>query len=357
MPQGATAQAPQSIQNPALILEGAVKPQGDAPANAAAGAQPLAAQSVLVSKEGQPPPVAQNPQTGTQAAPPSGETAAFSREAAVTQTVDPKPDAAIMKPPPDGVVKEPSAAVVSRELPAQQQGLEPNPNIKPQAESQSGSALHVPHSALTRETAIPDERTLFAQVKQRLLFDPNGTSNKDVDEFLNRLRDSIEAARAELAKSNAPETGRLMRELTFVRESLEFVNHIKENIYLQLPISVHNNETNGEILVFRNKQRKKKEDGSVSALIALDTLKLGRFEVYVQKTGKSVNCQFRLRDEKIESLTRANIPRLQAMLTAQGYSLSEVTYKKAEESFTLLDKPREESSETPLGKFAFDMKM
>ena len=222
---------------------------------------------------------------------------------------------------------------------------------------ESSDASNIRDAAAQNTTAEAKD-SLFAQVKQRLFFDPSGTNNKDIDEFLNRLRDRVEDARVELLKSGAPETARLMRELTFIKESLEFINHIKENIYLQLPISVHNHESNGEILVFLNKKSRKQSDGSVSALIALDTLNLGRYEVYVQKTGKSVSCQFRLRDEDIERLTRANLPRLQTMLQSQGYSLTDVTYKKAEESFTMLGKLQDEISiAMPREKMAFDVRM
>ncbi len=198
---------------------------------------------------------------------------------------------------------------------------------------------------------------IFENIRQKLRFNPENSNPKDIDKFLNELKEKIEAATQELHKNPSASNEKLLKEFTSIKENLEFTNHMKNNVFLQLPIVVHNHPTNGEIFIFNNKNNQKKSGNANSALVALDTVSMGRFEVYVQKQGRAVHCQFRLRDENVEKLVKANTAKLKDLLGSFNFTLESCSYKKLEEPFTLISEQTsilQQENSTSQNRMAFD---
>ncbi|MCL2457077.1 MAG: flagellar hook-length control protein FliK, partial [Defluviitaleaceae bacterium] len=122
------------------------------------------------------------------------------------------------------------------------------------------------------------------------------------------------------------------------------------------PISYGGQENFLQLHVF--KDGKKSAGGSEisSALIALDTAAMGRFETYVQKNSRAINCQFRLENDEIVRAVRENIHKLDALLRAGGYSLEHFSFLPPDEPYNLLKNPAENSAQ-PFEKLShFDVK-
>ncbi len=180
---------------------------------------------------------------------------------------------------------------------------------------------------------------LASSLKEKLAFNPKGTTNKELDNFYKELVKTIDEIKNKAAeKLDMPEAAKILKEATAVNQTVDFFTHVKNNLFMQIPLSLNDGTTNAELYVFKDKKKKSEASGeSLSALIALDTASMGHFEAYVQKNRKSINVQFRIEGERIEKLVRENVHLLNTALLEHGYSLDGFGFKKEEEAFTLLD--------------------
>ncbi len=218
---------------------------------------------------------------------------------------------------------------------------------------------------------IADAKPLatLEQAAQRLTFSPERMLEqlsypKEVDDFLNRLKSSLEEAKAALLQEGShtamPETARTLTQLNGALDHLNFMALAKQNLFAQLPLGLAPEETNAELYIFGNKkQGKGKKGATASALIGLDTLGMGRFEVYIQKNDRQVSCRFRLRDEAVEKLVKAHLPTLHGLLEEKQFQLVQTAFVPQDAPFTLLDK--EPGQEVPLNdsenrRISFDVR-
>jgi hypothetical protein len=181
------------------------------------------------------------------------------------------------------------------------------------------------------------------QIPLRLSFKLMDSTPGDIDRFLNSLQDVLNQARRAVAEQRVPtpEGERVLRQIQTLSEHMDFVTHIKNQLFVQLPVYYNGQETPTALHIYKDvKGGKKGESGQTqSALIALDTSALGRFETYVQKRGVSVSCQFRLRDKEVEKLVRTHIKELETLLRSYLYSLDTFSFLPPGEPYTLLDTP------------------
>jgi flagellar hook-length control protein FliK len=92
--------------------------------------------------------------------------------------------------------------------------------------------------------------------------------------------------------------------------------------YVQVPLQMAGQNANGDLYVYRNKNRKMSEDGSVSAVLHLDMDNLGPVDVYVKLKDTKVNTNFYVEDEQILDLINDNIHILNERLEKRGYTMS-----------------------------------
>ena len=184
-----------------------------------------------------------------------------------------------------------------------------------------------------------DRGTAVTDITKALSFDLKNTTSKDLNDYLNNLRDRLELIRQVISESPPTEANqRLLREAVTMYENLNFFTHMKNNMFLQLPLHINEHFTNAELYIMKDRRvRNQKDSNSHSALIAIDTGSLGRFEAYVQKDMYTVNIQFRIETEFAESLIKANIEKLGTALEQYGYRLDNCMYKHLTEAFTLED--------------------
>lgn len=186
---------------------------------------------------------------------------------------------------------------------------------------------------------ISKDENLKNQLVEKFKFKFENNKFNDVDDFLDKLKENVEVAKKFLENENKQDiTKELVKNLDKINKSVDFVSNLKNTLLVQLPITLNNNNINSEIFVFKDKNKKKSKNESTSALIALDTASLGRFETYIQKNGTNLTCQFRLKDKEVELLVKANLEKLNNKLKNLNYSLSNVSFKTLEEDFTILDK-------------------
>jgi len=201
-----------------------------------------------------------------------------------------------------------------------------------------------------------------APVKE-LLFSKFSLSpaNLTKDEFNALIKNINEALNEIVTKHSADEQmARPLAQAAEIRDALSFLSHIKNDVFIQIPLIINDNKTTGELYVFRDKKRKNITGRELSALIALDTENLGRFETYIVKQGAGVNLQFRLETAEYEGLVKDSIHTLNDALNSKGLYINGVSYKKLDESFSLLNREPADGKDdikAPFDYTIFDRRM
>jgi len=239
-----------------------------------------------------------------------------------------------------------------------------NPNIQTNSQpvlqqlSQPSTNTTVPTTAnaLTGET-VQANIANFADIRENLSFRLENSTVQDVERFLNGLREAIEQARAEIAKhpGNA-DTTRVLQSLQSLSENIDFASQLRNQIFIPLPIMIDQQAYNSALYVGKNNKnsRKGKKNENSSALIALDTATIGHFETYVQKYDRAVHCQFRLENDQIEKLVRANIHKLETLLREYRYNLDSFTFLIGGEPFSLVKTLEDEEKSIQRSDTVFD---
>lgn len=158
----------------------------------------------------------------------------------------------------------------------------------------------------------------------------------EIDDFFEETTTKFEKLLQELQKRGDDTSKELFDKLVNTKDKMDFSNHIKTNIFLQLPLNINEHKTNGELTIFKDKRKKGTSEVS-SALISLDTLNLGVFETFIQKHRNNVNLQFRLDNENVKKLVQENIEALHTTLSALRYNVESITFKTVEQSFSILN--------------------
>lgn len=181
-------------------------------------------------------------------------------------------------------------------------------------------------------------------LETRLSFSPEEGTHTDF-KYLN-LRENFELARQAISRYNlfsttvaSEQTASLLADISSVSDMLELGAQLRDSFYTQIPVLFGNTRTSAELFVFKDRRAARNtSSGSASALIALDTAFIGRFEAYVVKVGRSISLQFRLEREDVKVFVKANLEALSSALKAKGYNLEASSFKTIDDPFRVLHK-------------------
>jgi hypothetical protein len=169
-----------------------------------------------------------------------------------------------------------------------------------------------------------------------------GKSPQVLESFLEETVRFLQEAK-EIA-SGSPEGGKVREALDKLLSRFEFLAEAKSAVLVQVPALLNGQAMPLELYVFREKSGKKLKKAT-SALLALDSARLGRIEAYVQKADSSVRVSFRLETGEAAKIAQKGQERLARLLSEAGLSLSGVTFCQMEKPFGLLSREEELSGE------------
>lgn len=208
-----------------------------------------------------------------------------------------------------------------------------------------------------KEFEKADSKKLFDEIAKKLFL------NSEDKNSLNELRDKLEEIHKfaneseKILKDISPDLSKTSEN---IKNNIEFINHIDNyKNYIQIPLMVNNRQEQCELFVFKDgKNKKKTSSKNASILISLNYAYLGLIETYIEKNEKNLNFQFRCQNESTTKILSANINKLNTLLKDKGYSIAGLSFKKLEESFTvLMDKEEKTSGENVGKRFSFDMRV
>ena len=323
-------QQPTQTQSPAQPQSNLpVQPQPFQSTQPPTQAQPSPAQS-------QTPPTSQlpttQPQHPTQALAPQHPTQSTPQQPTQTsQTFTPQQPTETQSQPPIKNTSQPTP-------PLTQNNAEQAQLAKAYQELQTIQGTKVAARLAKAANATPPAEPLAPPpIPKNLLFSVQQSTPQSLENYIHNLRDTLTQITQALNGNDSLDAFRVLAHTRSIEASLDFSSHIRDQIFVQVPISYNGHTAETTLHVYRDPKKKASSDSdSASALIALDTAALGHFETFVQKTAQSVRCQFRLENEDMVGLVRENIHKLGALLQESGYSLDAFTFLPPGAPYTVL---------------------
>ncbi len=165
-------------------------------------------------------------------------------------------------------------------------------------------------------------KLLKENIKSAWLLKPDEVENKEnVDRLYQRLGTQARAL-AETVNNTFGAESKIAHSANNLSNNLDFMNQLNQMFqYIQLPLQMQGQNANGDLYVYRNKNKKLSEDGSVSAVLHLDMENLGPVDVFVKLLDTKVTTNFYVADDMVLDLINDNIHILDERLNKRGYSM------------------------------------
>ena len=208
------------------------------------------------------------------------------------------------------------------------------------------------------------EKLLFIQMKEEFSLKPEDVFSK---EKVQQLYDKIQNKMAVLSQ-NLQMFGKgaepLAQSVNNLQNNLEFmqqINHMAN--YVQLPLKMNGQDTNGELYVYTNKKNLAKKDGNISAFLHLDMTHLGTVDVYVaMNSNYNVNTHFYLASDEMIDFIQEHLHILDERLEKRGYHMNaSITQKDEGKPFCVMEEVKKNCKEdgsvsSKIAAYAFDVR-
>ncbi len=165
-------------------------------------------------------------------------------------------------------------------------------------------------------------KLLKENIKEQWLLRPDDVEKKEnVNNLYQRLGAQAKAL-AETITNTLGAESKLAQSANNLNNNLDFMNQLNQMFqYIQLPLQMQGQNANGDLYVYKNKNKKLSEDGSVSAVLHLDMDNLGPVDVYVKMLDSKVTTNFYVADDSVIDLINDNIHILNERLSKRGYDM------------------------------------
>ncbi|RKM57502.1 flagellar hook-length control protein FliK [Butyrivibrio sp. CB08] len=145
---------------------------------------------------------------------------------------------------------------------------------------------------------------------------------ENIDNLYQRLSNQAKGL-TEAINQNLGAESKLAQSANNLQNNLDFMNQLNQMFqYVQLPLQMAGQNVHGDLYVYRNKNKKMSEDGSVSAALHLDMENLGPVDVYVKLLDTKVTTNFYVADDSVIDLINDNIHILNERLEKRGYTMN-----------------------------------
>ncbi len=220
---------------------------------------------------------------------------------------------------------------------------------------------------LSQET-LPDKEALFKllegkefkhllknEMSKQWMMQPEEVAKEhSVDKLYEKLNSQMNRLNELLTQTGRAATP-LGRAVSNVTGNIDFMNQLNQMFtYVQLPLKMQSQNTNGDLFVYTNKKSLAKKDGSVSALLHLDMEHLGSLDVYVALNNQKVSTKFYLADDSALDLIMQNINILNERLESRGYSMSAEFVNRDEKTNVMDEILKQGKNVSVLSGYSFD---
>ncbi|MCR5403822.1 MAG: flagellar hook-length control protein FliK [Butyrivibrio sp.] len=166
-------------------------------------------------------------------------------------------------------------------------------------------------------------KLLKDNISSQWLLKPGDVKDKEnVENLYQRLNAQVKGLTNAINGTLGAES-KLSQAANNLQNNLDFMNQLNQMFqYVQLPLQMTGQNAHGDLYVYRNKNKRMSDDGSVSAVLHLDMENLGPLDVYVKMKETKVSTNFYVADDSVIDLINDNIHILNERLEKRGYSMS-----------------------------------
>ncbi len=182
------------------------------------------------------------------------------------------------------------------------------------------------------EAAAESLKSLFIRIGQANdEIDPSRLY-KDIDKAIQTLKSEILQLPQGLREAAA--------NIVFNLESnMNFINQLNTySSYVQLPLSLFDKNTTGELYMLKRGSKAKKLDPSnMTVLLSLDTEKIGRIDTLLSVDKKNISTNFRVENSEVFPVLKEKHKELYNSLMEKGFRLVDFTYRLMEEPINIVN--------------------
>jgi len=181
---------------------------------------------------------------------------------------------------------------------------------------------------------LMNHKSLINEIKNeinKLIFnlDDNDTKDSGISkDIYENISDKIDNLK-EIINSVMPDKREeLNYRLDNIKNDINFLQELnKYSSYIQIPVSIFNNQRTGELYILKRKKGKKAIDkDNISVFISLNTVNLGQIDTLVNMKNNNISINMRVEDEKIIKVLKDNYKILYDSILETGYKLVNVKY-------------------------------
>ncbi len=181
-------------------------------------------------------------------------------------------------------------------------------------------------------TAVNSIKNLFIKID-----DTGETINpvklyKEMDEALQVLKSTVQQLPQGIREAAAVIVNNLESNVNFINQLNNYSS------YVQLPLSIFNQNTTGELYMLKKGPKSKKLDPSnMTVLISLDSNNIGRIDTLLSIDKRNISTNFRLENSEVFPVLKEHHKQLYNSLVEKGFRLVDFTYRLMEEPINIVN--------------------
>ena len=200
------------------------------------------------------------------------------------------------------------------------------------------------------EAAAESLKSLFIKVGQSSdEIDPSSLY-KDLYKALQTLKSELPQLPQGLREAAANIVGNLEGNLNFINQLNTYSS------YVQLPLSIFDKNTTGELYMLKRGAKNKKLDPSnMTVLLSLDTERIGRIDTLLSIDKKNISTNFRVENSEVFPVLKEKHRELYNSFLEKGFRLVDFTYRLIEEPISIVNFEAEAKKEFLKGSNNIDI--
>ncbi len=200
------------------------------------------------------------------------------------------------------------------------------------------------------EAAAESLKSLFIKVGQSSdEIDPSSLY-KDLYKALQTLKSELPQLPQGLREAAANIVGNLEGNLNFINQLNTYSS------YVQLPLSIFDKTTTGELYMLKRGAKNKKLDPSnMTVLLSLDTERIGRIDTLLSIDKKNISTNFRVENSEVFPVLKEKHRELYNSFLEKGFRLVDFTYRLIEEPISIVNFEAEAKKEFLKGSNNIDI--
>lgn len=155
---------------------------------------------------------------------------------------------------------------------------------------------------------------------------------KEMDDALQVLKSTVQQLPQGIREAAASIVNNLDSNVNFINQLNNYSS------YVQLPLSIFNQNTTGELYMLKKGPKSKKLDPSnMTVLISLDSNNIGRIDTLLSIDKKNISTNFRLENSEVFPVLKEHHKQLYNSLIEKGFRLVDFTYRLMEEPLNIVN--------------------